>query len=285
MTKNIVITGASTGIGYAAAAELTQAGYQVFGSVRKAADAERVRAALGANFTPLLMDVTDASAIAAAAQTVQAAVGAAGLAGLVNNAGIAVGGPLQHLPLDELRYQFEVNLFGLVAVTQAFLPLLGARKQAPHPPGRIINMSSVSGLVAYPFLAPYVASKHALEGLSDSLRVELKLYGIDVILIEPGSVRTPIWDKAEQIDVTRYAQSDYAPILNKLMTSMLAMGRKGMPVEKVARTIRLALESPHPKPRYAMPDKWLVGWVMPHLLPTRWVDALVARYLGLRRVQ
>jgi NAD(P)-dependent dehydrogenase (short-subunit alcohol dehydrogenase family) len=284
MAKNIVITGASTGIGYAAAAELTQAGYHVFGSVRKAADAERVSAALGANFTPLLMDVTDADAIAAAAQSVQTVVGDAGLAGLVNNAGIAVGGPLQHLPLDELRHQFEVNLFGLLAVTQAFLPLLGARKQSPHPAGRIINISSVSGIVSYPFLAPYVASKHALEGLSDSLRVELKLYGIDVILIEPGSVRTPIWDKAEQLDVARYAQSDYASTLEKLKANMLVMGRNGMPVERVAQTIRLALESPHPKARYAMPDKWLVGWVMPHLLPTRWLDALVARYLGMRRV-
>jgi NAD(P)-dependent dehydrogenase (short-subunit alcohol dehydrogenase family) len=147
----VVITGASTGIGYATAAELARHGCHVFGNVRKAVDAERLRLALGDNFTPLLFDVTDQEAVWAAAKQVETRIGAAGLAALVNNAGIAVAGPLLHLTLDDLYHQFAVNLFGLVGVTQAFLPLLGAHKFAPHPPGRIINISSVSGRIAYPF--------------------------------------------------------------------------------------------------------------------------------------
>lgn len=171
--------------------------------------------ALGESFTPLLFDVTDAPAIQAAVEQVRTALGEEdNLVGLVNNAGVAVAGPLMHLPVAELRQQFEVNLFGLVAVTQAFLPLLGARPDTTVMPGRIINLSSVSGRIAYPFMGPYAASKHALEGLSDSLRHEL-IYGIDVILIEPGSVRTPIWDKAEQLDINRYANTDYVADLRE----------------------------------------------------------------------
>ena len=223
------------------------------------------------------------SAIHTAAEQVQSALGEANLAGLVNNAGISVSGPLMHLPVAELRQQFEVNLFGLVAVTQAFLPLLGARDEAAEMPGRIINLSSVSGRIAYPFLGPYAASKHALEGLSDSLRRELMLYGIDVILIEPGSVRTPIWDKAEQVDVSRYADTDYAEILVKLQQTTVDLGRQGLRPEKVATIIRLALESPRPKARYVLANNYLLGWLLPQKLPARWFDWLLARSFGLQR--
>ncbi|MFN8488750.1 MAG: SDR family oxidoreductase [Caldilineaceae bacterium] len=281
--RHVVITGASTGIGYATVRELIDHAYHVFGSVRKAADAERLREAFGENFTPLLFDVTDPPAIQAAAEQVRAMLGEDNLVGLVNNAGIAVAGPLMHLPVAELRQQFEVNLFGLLTVTQAFLPLLGARPDTTAMPGRIINLSSVGGRIAYPFMGPYAASKHALEGLSDSLRRELMLYGVDVILIEPGSVRTPIWDKAEQLDISRYAHTDYVAILEKMQKTMVDLGRQGLAPEKVSATIRLALESPKPKPRYTIANNYLVGWWLPQWLPTRWFDRMLALNLGLKK--
>jgi len=280
--KTIVITGVSTGIGYAAAEALLGRGYRVFGSVRKQADADRLQAAWGEHFTPLLFDVTDEGAVWLAAEQVSNAVSNGGLSGLVNNAGIAVPGPVMDLPVDEYRRQFEVNLFGQIAVTQAFLPLLGARKSCPYPPGRIINMSSVSGKIAYPFLSAYAASKYALEAFSDSLRRELMLYGIDVIVIEPGAVSTPIWDKADEIDTTPFANSDYADTLARMVKGMVKMGNNAQGPEAVAHAVIDALESRHPKTRYALPTSWLTGWWLPRFLPTRWFDRLVARRLGMR---
>ena len=280
--KYVVITGASTGIGLAAARELATHGYHVFGSVRKDEDGKRVRSELGQSFTPLLFDVTDEAAVRAAAAEVGEVVGESGLAGLVNNAGIGVGGPLMHLPLDDVRYQFEVNVFGTLAVTQAFLPLLGDRKNAPHPPSRIVNISSVGGQVAAPFLGPYAASKHALEALSHSLRRELLLYGIDVIIIGPGAVTTPIWDKAAQQDATRFAETDYAPMLARFQKGFVEGGKKdGLPVEVIGRAIREALESSRPKTRYTFVRSLLRGWLIPRYLPDRWLDRLVGKQLGL----
>jgi NAD(P)-dependent dehydrogenase (short-subunit alcohol dehydrogenase family) len=281
--KYIVVTGASTGIGYAATAEVCQHGYTVLAGVRRPADAERLRQSLGDRVTPLLLDVTDVTMIAQAAAQATAIVGAHGLAGLINNAGVAVAGPLLHLPLDELRHQFEINVMGLLAVTQAFLPLLGARRPYPHPPGRIINISSVSGRVALPLMGPYAASKHAVEALSDSLRRELLLYGIDVIVIEPGAVRTPIWDKAEALDTSRYAATDYAAIVQVMQRTAVQQGRQGMSPERVAAVIRRALEAPHPKSRYPMPNGSQLGWALLRALPDRWLDWLIARRFGLRK--
>jgi NAD(P)-dependent dehydrogenase (short-subunit alcohol dehydrogenase family) len=278
-----VITGVSTGIGYATVQELLVHGYQVFGTLRAAAQADQLQAELGPQFTPLLLDVTDAAAIHAAAETVAAALAGRGLAGLVNNAGIAVGGPLMHLDLEDLRRQFEVNVIGALAVTQAFLPLLGARADAPAPPGRIVNISSASGHTIYPFLAPYAASKRALEALSDGLRRELMLYGIEVIVIVPGAVNTPIWDKAEQIDMARYAQTDYAEMAAAMRETAVRLGREGMPASAIAKAIRLALETPKPKTRYVLANNWLMGWVLPRRMPGRMLDRIIAKQLGLDR--
>src|SRR5262245_15640607 len=178
--RSVVITGTSTGIGWAASKVLTAAGFRVFGSVRRKADAERLAAELGPRFVPLLFDVTDESAVKAAAAQVRAALGGETLAGLVNNAGVAVPGPLLELPIEEFRRQIEVNLTGVVIATQAFAPLLGIDRRLNGAPGRIVNIGSVGGQVATPFLAPYNASKFAIEGLSESLRRELLLFGIDV---------------------------------------------------------------------------------------------------------
>lgn len=279
MTKHILITGISTGIGYATAELLAQRGYHVFGSVRKQADAERVQAALGTAVTPLLFDVTDHEGIKTAVAQIQLAIGAQGLAGLINNAGISTTGPLMHLPLDDLRQQFEVNLFGLLDVTQQCLPLLGARSDRAYPPGRIVNVGSVSGKIAYPFMGAYAASKHALEALSDSLRRELMLYGIDVIVIEPGTTATPIIGKAST-GVEQYADTDYGPMIARMTgTAVVKRQQTAIPVAKVAAKIVEALESPHPQTRYAVPRKWFTGWFLPRILPDRWFDRLVAREL------
>lgn len=278
--KHVVITGVSTGIGFATTAELLRRGFHVFGSVRNAADAVQLQEEFGVAFTPLLCDITAGTQIATAVQQVQTAVGEHGLYALINNAGIVIPGPLLLTPLEDFRAQFEVNLFGLLDVTQQFLPLLGARKDAPYPPGRVINISSVSGKIAYPFMGAYAATKHALEAMSDSLRRELMLYGVDVILIEPGTTRTPIKDKYKE-QIQRYAQSDYGTVFAGLETQLAERERTGLPVEKVVNAICKALESEHPKTRYAVPRKRLTGWLIPRWLPDRWLDRLTAKRLGL----
>ena len=178
--QHVLITGVSTGIGRDAARYLIERGFHVCGSVRKLADADRVKASLGDQFTPLQFDVTDASAISVAVSEVEAVVGTDGLYALINNSGISGPAPLMHVPMDEARQMFEVNVLGLLAVTQAFLPLLGARKDCPHPPGRIVNISSISGGLAFPLLGIYAGSKHAVEALTDAMRRELDLFGIRV---------------------------------------------------------------------------------------------------------
>lgn len=278
--KTIVITGVSTGIGYEAAKLLIAEGYRVFGSVRQPADADRVQRTLGQQFQPLLFDVTDTAALATAVESVQTALGNNGLHALINNAGIAEPAPLMHLPLADFRRHLEINVVGTLAVTQAFLPLLGAQKPASHPPGRIINISSVSGRIAYPFMGAYAASKHALEAMSDALRRELLLYGIDVILIEPGTVKTPIIGKfADQ--VSRYLQTDYQHVLQSLAGTVEKREASALPVERVTAVIHHAVASDRPRTRYPIPRKKLTGWYLPRWLPDRWLDRLIARQLKL----
>ncbi len=278
--KYVVITGVSSGIGHDATRLLLEQGYFVFGSVRKQTDAERVKAEFGDNFMPLVFDVTDGEGVKTAVSLVQSIIGNTGLAALVNNAGISTPGPLMHLTPDDLRFQLEVNVVSVLAVTQAFLPLLGASKDITFAPGRIVNISSVSGKIAYPFMGAYAASKHALEAMSDSLRRELMLYGVDVILIEPGTVQTPIIDKyADQ--VARFRETDYAPVLDKLSAAVDARRKSAIPVARVSRTVYQAISSPNPKTRYVLPRKWLTGWLLPYRLPDRVLDRLSARQFGL----
>ena len=272
---NVVITGVSTGIGFDAARYLIGRGFRVFGSVRTQADSNRVAAALGSHFTPLVFDVTDEAAIGAAAQHVQDTVGEQGLRALVNNSGISGVGPLMHVPLAEVRRIFDVNVFGLLAVTQAFLPLLGARRNCPYPPGRIVNISSISGGLVFPFIGAYGASKHAVEALTDGLRRELSIYKIGVVAIEPGNIRTPIWEKSASID-RRYTETDYAPILAKLPLIMAEMVRKGDPVERVSVAVHKAIAAARPKTRY--PLTWL--WRCSRVLGDRALDRLTCSAMG-----
>lgn len=275
----VVVTGVSTGIGHGIAEDLAGQGFHVFGSVRKSADAERLQAALGDRFTPLIFDVTDPDGIRQAAAQVEAAVGDHGLRGLVNNAGICLLGPLMHVPESLIRDHFEVNVFGLMNVTRAFLPMLGARRPCPHPPGRIVNLSSLSGRIAYPMLGSYAASKFAVEALSDALRREMLIYGVDVSIIEPGAIRTPIWDKGLAIDMTPYAKTDYAPIMKTMFADLEGQRDGALPVERVTRVVRHALTSRRPKIRYVVANSPLTRWWIPSRLPHRWLDRVLRRFL------
>jgi NAD(P)-dependent dehydrogenase (short-subunit alcohol dehydrogenase family) len=274
---NVLITGVSTGIGFDAARYLVERGYRVFGSVRTQADADRVSKALGAQFMPLLFDVTDEAAISDAVQRVHAVVGDRGLHALVNNSGISGAGPLMHHPMPEIRRMFDVNVFGLLAVTRAFLPLLGARRNCPHPAGRIINISSISGGLVFPFVGAYGATKHAVEALSDGLRRELSIYGIAVIAIEPGNIRTPIWEKSASMDPA-YAGTDYAPILAKLPAILAEMVRRGDPVERVSVAIYKAVSAARPKTRYPLTFLWRLS----RLLGDLTLDRLTLKAMGFK---
>jgi NAD(P)-dependent dehydrogenase (short-subunit alcohol dehydrogenase family) len=278
---SVVVTGASTGIGWGCVKVLAGRGFHVFGSVRKQADADRLKGEFGERFTPLLFDVTDAAAVERAAEQVSAALANATLAGLVNNAGIAVAGPLLYLDVDELRQQLEVNVTGQLIVTQAFAPLLGADRSRTGEPGRIVMITSVGGRNANPFTGPYNASKFALEGLSESLRRELMIFGIDVVVVAPGAVATPIWDKAEQIDTTRYANTVYATALERVKSYMLELGRKGFPPEKIGEAVHRALTAKSPKARYTVTPEPLQN-LMVNTLPKRLMDRMIAGRLGLR---
>jgi NAD(P)-dependent dehydrogenase (short-subunit alcohol dehydrogenase family) len=278
--RSVVITGASTGIGWATAKLLLDRGFRVFGSVRKQADADRLRSEFGTNFTPLLFDVTDEAAVLAAARQVRDALGGETLAGLVNNAGIAVAGPVLELAADEFRRQMDVNVIGPIIATQAFAPLLGSDPSLKGPRGRIVMISSVAGRNGNPLTPAYAASKHAIEGLSESLRREMMLFGIDVIIVAPGAVKTPIWGKTEQVDVTGYKNSPYFPALEKVRQFTKHLSEIGLPPEKIAEKIALALTSPNPKVRYQItPDP--MRHLITAVLPKRTVDKIIAKRLGL----
>ncbi len=280
--KSVVVTGSSTGIGWGCVKVLTGAGFHVFGSVRKAADADRLAKEFGDRFTPLQFDVTDADAVTAGAKAVAAQLAGAPLAGLVNNAGVANPGPLLHIPVEQFRQQIEVNVTGQLIVTQAFAPLLGASPETQtRTPGRIVMMSSIGGKSASPFVGPYNASKFALEGLSEALRRELMLYGVDVIVIAPGAVATPIWDKADAIDVSRYSNTPYAKSLDAVKRYMLDLGRKGFPPERIGEAVLTALTAAKPKTRYTVTPDPLRNWMTTNL-PKRMVDNIVANQLKLK---
>lgn len=279
--KVALITGASTGIGRATALTLAQRGFEVFAGVRKKADGEAVKEAAGGGVTPLIIDVTKPASIAKAKAAISETAGERGLAALVNNAGIAISGPLELLPLDDFRKQLEVNLTGHLAVTQAMLPLLRTAR------GRIVNVTSIGGRIAYPFTGPYHASKWGLEALSDSLRVELQPWGIDVIVIEPGNIATEIWDRGLDTGAeTREklgaeGQRLYGKALDKIEKTMRKAGESGIPAEKVAETIAEALSAERPRTRYLIGSDAKRALTGKQLLPDRAFDQVVTRLTGI----
>jgi NAD(P)-dependent dehydrogenase (short-subunit alcohol dehydrogenase family) len=278
--RSVVVTGASTGIGWATAKELLARGFRVFGSVRKAQDAQRLGSEFGANFIPLSFDVTDEAAVLAAAREVRTALNGETLAGLVNNAGIAVAGPLLELAVDDFRRQMDVNVIGPVIATQAFGPLLGADTSLRGPKGRIVMISSVAGKNGNPLASPYCSSKHAIEGLSESLRREMMLFGIDVIIVAPGAVKTPIWAKADETDISTYRNSPFFPALEGVRKFMTQLSETGLPAERIAEVICTALTTTRPKVRYQItPDP--MRHLIVSVLPKRMVDKIIAKRLGL----
>ena len=276
--RSAVVTGASTGIGRACALLLHSKGWMVFAGVRRAEDGDALRQAASDRLHLLPLDVTAPEQIRAAAARVAAAVGQSGLDALVNNAGIAVAGPLEFVPPAELARQLEVNVIGQVAVTQPFIPLL---RQAR---GRIVNMGSVSGLVSLPFMGPYSASKFALEAITDALRLELTPWGIGVIIVEPGTIATPIWDKsgaAADLLAAAYppeAQTLYGGTFAALRERVVAAGKRGLPPERVAAVVLEALTAERPRTRYVVAPGGAAVRVMRHL-PDRTRDSLVQRRL------
>lgn len=280
MSRGVLVTGASTGIGYACVWALANWGFTVFAGVRSEADARRV-SGLHGDVRPLLLDVTAREQIAAAADT----IGRSGveLCGVVNNAGIAVAGPLEYLPVDDLRRQFETNVFGALAISQAMLPLLRRT-----PDARIVFMSSVSGQIAPPFVGPYASSKFALEALADALRMELSAFGIRVIVVQPGNVRTPIWQKGRDAKdeiiarMPQEAAAHYAHAVDALVRATEHEERTGIDPQVVADAVLRALTAAHPKARYPVgnPPAWQRRFAS--LLPERVRDRLILRTITRR---
>jgi NAD(P)-dependent dehydrogenase (short-subunit alcohol dehydrogenase family) len=280
--NSAVVTGVSTGIGAAVATELIAAGWQVFGSVRRESDGMAAKARLGKSFHPLVFDTTDEPAVVAAAEMVRSQLAGGALHGLVNNAGIALADPLIVQPTDDFRRQIDVNLVGPFIVTRAFAPLLGAREDAPPGRGRIVNISSVAGAIGSPFLGAYVASKHGLEGMSASLRRELQIFGVDVVIVAPGFVATPIWDKGEQRGLEHLRGTVWEKPATKFGDLMMRDGRKGASPEAIGQIVVRALTARNPKARYAPVVGKFKNWMLPTLLPARLLDKLIGQRFGLR---
>ncbi|WP_263377545.1 SDR family oxidoreductase [Granulicella paludicola] len=279
-SKDVVITGVSTGIGRETTRLFLSKGYRVFGTVRKQTDADRLQKEMGDRYVPLIMDVTDADAIQRAREKVEAMLGSNRLAGLVNNAGIVVSGPLLYLRPSEFRRQLEANMVGPLMVTQAFAPLLGTDDKKTGPVGRIVNISSTVAKVVPPFLGAYAASKWGLEGMSEALRRELMLFGIDLVIIEPGAVNTAMYDKGETDDLSEFKTTPYWGAIENFQKYIVAEGRKGLSPERLAKAVYVALTAAKPKTRYAVVPQRLKNWTLPRLLPDRAVDKAIAKQMG-----
>jgi NAD(P)-dependent dehydrogenase (short-subunit alcohol dehydrogenase family) len=278
--RAILVTGASTGIGEACARHFDGLGARVYAGVRKESDGERLAAGQSDRLTPVILDVTDEGQIEAVMARIADDQGAAGLAGLVNNAGVARGGPLEYLPIDEWRDQFEINVFGQIAVTKAAMPLI---RDAT---GRIVFIGSISGRVSTPFMGPYSASKHAIEAVVESLQHELASWGIGVALVEPGVIATAIWGKGtetiERLDesFSPEAHERYGQIFAQFREAIAANGRKGIPALEVAEAVEHALTSPRPKLRYLVGRDAQTAAYADKVLPDRVMQKLVRSQRG-----
>ena len=281
--KSIVITGVSTGIGYTTCAAFLDKGYFVFGSVRNKIDAKKLKQTFGERFVPLIFDVNKKTEIEKSIDIVKSHIGKNTLTALINNAGIAVLGPLEYLDINKFRQQLETNLIGTLNCIQSFLPLLknGVNDRAK---GRIVNISSaLGGKVGYPFYGAYCSSKHALEGLSETLRRELAVHGVKVSIVAPGAIQTPIWDKAEtDYSEKKYANTDYKLAFQKMLIDMKRLGKSGLKPETVSKKILKAVQDKNPKIRYTFISEFTLNLV--YFAPRRLMDTLVTQYLGLKSI-
>lgn len=278
----ILVTGANSGVGLALTERLIQDGNFVFGSVRSKKQGAELSVKLGKSFYPLYFDVTDETAIDKASKEVANVLDGRGLKGLVNNAGVVVPGPLLEMPPRLFREQIEINLIAPFILSQKFLPLLGAKKDRSFSPGRIVNVSSMSGVRTIPFLAAYSVSKHGLEALTDGFRRELSLYDVDVISVLPGPIATPLTDKIND-QIREIANgSVYRDALLNFVKINEKKAKSGVPMTKVLDAILHALRSPSPKTRYFLKSSFLTDTLLPKFLPTRTFDKLISKVLGIR---
>ena len=281
--KSVVITGVSSGIGFSGADILCQAGYRVYGSVRTEDASKSLLKKHPNNFIPLIFDVRDEDAIVKAANFVENDMSESDqFVGLVNNAGVALGGPFKYLDTNTFRKQLEINVLGVVSVTRNFLKLLGAYKGSTNP-GKIIMISSVSGHRAYPYMSPYSASKFALEGMSDSLRRELMMYGIDVVLIEPGPVKSEIWSKAPDIDNNPFIGTDYEESLRAFYKEVFGKANDALDTDIIGNAIKSIIENSNPKTRYVYTKDKFKEFTLPGILPDRTLDKIMAKRLKIKK--
>ena len=277
MKKNIVITGVSSGIGHDALRLLHQKGYHIYGSVRKEADAKSLTEAYPQRFTPLIFDVQDQDAVNQAAKRVFEACDR--IDALINNAGVAVPGPLQFVTEADFERQMDINLKSVRRITNTFLPLLGTAPDFKGPPGRIINVSSISGLFSSPFNGVYSISKHALESMTDVYRRELRRYGIKVMAIEPGPIKTKIWGKNLN-SMAQFANTDYYDILQKADKMIKNTEKNALPVARTSNVILKCITKKHPKTRYIVQKNTLVFKIVANYLPDKLVDWFIQRSLS-----
>jgi len=282
MLRTVLITGVSTGIGKAIAEYLLENNFLVIGSVRKEEDAEYFKLKYPDKFNYVIFDVTKRDDIIKAKDEVELILKTNNsyLCSVINNSGIALAGPVRYLDVKVFKKQFDVNYFGLINVTQIFLDLLIDSNKYPLK-NKIINIGSISGKRAYPFVSPYSSSKFALEGFSDSLRRELLIHNIDVVLIEPGPIKTAIWDKVPNIEENPFLNTEYEDSLRKFAKAYVKIGYNGLSPEVIGKKVLNILTKNNPKTRYVITPNKLQNYIIPGFLPDRWVDKLIGKLFGL----
>ncbi len=282
--RTVLVTGVSTGIGKSITESLIQNKFHVIGSVRKEEDAIYLKKKYSKQFDTVIFDVRDEKAIKNAKDKINSILekNNSYLCSIINNSGIALGGPVQYLDLEIFKKQFDVNFFGLISVTKIFLDLLIKSNEYPLK-NKIINIGSISGKRSYPFVAPYTSSKFALEGFTDSLRRELMIHDIDVVLVQPGPIKTEIWNKVPDIEQNPFLNTEYGASIRKFASNYIKMGNKGFRPDIIGNRIVKILQTNKPKTRYVITPNKLINYLIPGFLPDRWVDRITAKILGLHK--
>ena len=279
----VFITGVSSGIGYALLNALTKNGFHVIGTTRKEADADRLKNEFDELFYPIVMDITLEEDLFNASKKASKICGEDGLFALINNAGIAMGGPMKYIDVVKLRNQFEINVFGVVALTQQLLPLLERGRQHTFG-GKILNMSSVSGLITSAFLGPYSASKFALEAISEAMRIEFAPFGIQVVILEPGAIKTPIWQKAlTQVD--EFGETEYGPHLHKLQGQLDKIVQNAVSMDVLVQLVLNILSTKQPKARYLIVKKPFMFKLFVKFMPASWKNSFQSRIMNTKDIQ
>ena len=275
--KSILITGVSSGIGHGTLSYFVKKGFHVYGSVRNSKDANKLKKIFRENFTPLIFDVTKEAQVKKAASIVKKDLKNSNLLALVNNAGVAISGPILLQKVKDFEKQININLNGAFRVLKFFAPLCGAEKNNNSKKGVIFNISSISGKIGMPGVGAYTASKFGLEGLSHSLRRELIRYGVDVVIIGPGPIKSEIFDKIDKKFLETLKKSDYAKVAKNIPKRMKNAKKIAFPPEEVGKLIFNALHDPNRKTRYTITPNKLMYWTLPMLITDRMLDKMVAK--------